>query len=339
MVKMRYYFCAGALIAAGVFAAGCRPAASQAHESEKAAQAANMEMRLHQEGKVAYEQYCIGCHGEKGDGNGEAARFLLPRPRNFQNAIFKFSSTRSGQLPTDDDLKRTIRNGLRGSAMPAFNLVPDHSIDALVVYVKSFSEKWKVRGVGTPIPFVEDPYRIAADKTAAIKRGESVYHGYATCWTCHPSYLPEAEINKHLVAQGNPVRQGFRPKLDESEGKPNTEGELIFPPDFRRDFVRAGNDAPSLYRSIAAGISGTAMPTWVDSMHYPGAKPGDPPLVQPSDLWAISYYVQSLLADRPAKFKEAEVHVRDRKHVILAEGEVPKPVEEGPKSTGEVFPE
>ena len=94
-------------------------------------------------GEIAYKTYCVGCHGENGDGQGEAARFLYPRPRNFQTARFKFSSTRAGQLPTDEDLQRTILRGLEGTAMPAYPLIPQKTVDALSQYIKTFSPKWK----------------------------------------------------------------------------------------------------------------------------------------------------------------------------------------------------
>jgi mono/diheme cytochrome c family protein len=32
--------------------------------------------------KVLFDQHCAQCHGEKGDGNGPAARFLYPKPRS-----------------------------------------------------------------------------------------------------------------------------------------------------------------------------------------------------------------------------------------------------------------
>lgn len=271
---------------------------------------------LVEEGRLAYEKHCVGCHGPAGDGIGEAYAFLHPNPRNFQLANFKFSSTRSGQLPTDDDLRRTIRNGLRGSSMPEFRWLPDRTIDALIAYIKSFSAKWAERGPGQPIPIVEDPYRALPDKSAAVERGEAVYHGLAGCWNCHPAYVDPSRISEHLVAFGGQARSEFRADLDLAVGKPNSEGEVIYPPDFHRDFVRAGMRVDDLYRSIAAGITGTAMPTWVDSIEIPGDEPGDPPVSTRADLWAMAYYVQHLIAQRPARLSEQQVVVRDRKFEI-----------------------
>ena len=34
-------------------------------------------------GRRVYENYCLGCHGEEGAGDGPAARYLDPIPRSF----------------------------------------------------------------------------------------------------------------------------------------------------------------------------------------------------------------------------------------------------------------
>ncbi|MFQ5492063.1 MAG: c-type cytochrome [Phycisphaerae bacterium] len=297
----------------------------------------NLQTSLVEEGRATYLQYCVGCHGPDGDGKGEAARFFHPTPRNFQKANFKFSSTRSGQLPTDADLRRTILNGLKGSAMPPFELLPARSVDGLIAYVKTFSPKWRERQPSSAIPRVHDPYR--NDPAKGIARGEMIYHGYAQCWNCHPSYVSSEKLNQHRAAVGNNPLPSFRPNIDRSVGKPNTEGEIVYPPDFLRDFVRSGADVESLYRSVAAGITGTAMPTWVDSMEVPGDKEGDPPLVQPADLWATAYYVQDLIRRRPAKLAEGSFEVRDRtrKLYIYSEPPPPAPIAETETEPAEEF--
>lgn len=275
---------------------------------------------LVEKGEEAYNTYCIGCHGDTGDGNGEAAVFLSPKPRNFQIANFKFSSTRAGQLPIDEDLRHTILQGLKGSAMPSFPQLPRQTVDALITYVKTFSPKWKDRNPAPAIPIVDDPYRSMEDKSQAIARGEAVYHGFATCWTCHPSYLDKDMINVHLTTMENSTRDRFRDRLNESEGKANSENELVYPPDFRRDFVRAGTDIFVLYRSISAGISGTAMPTWIDSFEIPSDKNPNKMLITRADLWAMSYYVQDLIKHRPAKYAQNQVKVRIRPRPIYLHG-------------------
>jgi len=277
--------------------------------------------RLVAEGKVAYETHCIGCHGENGDGNGKAAIFLNPKPRNFKLANYKFTSVKSGQLPLDEDMKRTIRQGLKGNSMPAFGQLSDHTLDALVAYLKTFSPRWEEADSGQPIPVVDDEYRYDDDRVAAIKRGEVIYHAYASCWSCHPAYVDGETINQYRRDLGFPEFIAFRDDMHLGVGKDNVEGQLIYPPDFLRDYVRAGADAKTLYRSIAGGISGTAMPTWVGSMAYEN-EDGEK-VVKEEDLWAMAYYVEELIRQRPKKLDDP-VEPRDRPRPIYLHGEPPK---------------
>ena len=34
-------------------------------------------------GKILYDKWCSGCHGMTGAGDGDAAHYMLPRPRDF----------------------------------------------------------------------------------------------------------------------------------------------------------------------------------------------------------------------------------------------------------------
>ena len=59
-------------------------------------------------GKTIYFKRCSFCHGLIGDGNGPAADFMDPRPRDFTIGTFKFRTTASCELPTDEDLFKTL---------------------------------------------------------------------------------------------------------------------------------------------------------------------------------------------------------------------------------------
>ena len=59
-------------------------------------------------GRVVYQKYCAGCHGDTGDGAGDAAPPILPRPRDFTRGVYKIRSTPSGEQPTDGDLDRVV---------------------------------------------------------------------------------------------------------------------------------------------------------------------------------------------------------------------------------------
>src|SRR6185503_6506455 len=86
-----------------------------------------------------YRQHCVHCHGINGDGAGPTAAFLTPYPRDYRYGWYKFKATERGDKPTDADLARTIREGIMGTAMPSFALLPNDEVEALVEYVKYLS--------------------------------------------------------------------------------------------------------------------------------------------------------------------------------------------------------
>ena len=98
-----------------------------------------------------YRRYCLGCHGELGDGEGENAQWIDPKPRNFTLGIFKCRSTPTGTLPLDSDLYETVGRGLITSNMPSWNPLSSQERADLVAYVKHFSARFVTEKPGTPI--------------------------------------------------------------------------------------------------------------------------------------------------------------------------------------------
>src|SRR5271155_1428194 len=104
-----------------------------------------------QGGLVLYRRFCVGCHGPAGDGNGENAQWIDPKPRDFTLAVFKCRSTPTGTLPTDDDLYKAVTRGFDYTNMPAWRPLTDQQRANLVAAVKSFSPRWLNEKAGTPI--------------------------------------------------------------------------------------------------------------------------------------------------------------------------------------------
>lgn len=86
-----------------------------------------------------YRRHCVHCHGISGDGQGPTAAILNPYPRDYRPGVFKFKSTFPAAEPTNEDLHRVISDGVPGTAMPSFALLPKDERDALVEYVKYLS--------------------------------------------------------------------------------------------------------------------------------------------------------------------------------------------------------
>jgi mono/diheme cytochrome c family protein len=238
--------------------------------------------RLRHGGEV-YTQYCRPCHGTDGDGNGASAPGLRPSPRDLRRGVYKFGSVAAGQLPTDDDFVRIIKGGLHGTAMLAWD-VPAAELDDLIQYTKAFSTRWLTEKAGEPILPAPDPW--AADSTNAIERGKRVYHGLAQCAVaCHPAYATKAEIYEATKELTHIELRAFRDDLYLPVAKDSDFGFKILPPDFTFTPLRSGETLADIYRSIAAGIGGTAMPTWKN-------------VLPEADLWAMTHYIASLVALR-----------------------------------------
>ena len=73
-------------------------------------------------GQVTYDQWCAGCHGVDGTGNGPGAGYMLPRPRDFTQALYQIRTTASGELPTDQDILEVINVGMPGNVLLAFEI-------------------------------------------------------------------------------------------------------------------------------------------------------------------------------------------------------------------------
>ncbi|MBI3847446.1 MAG: c-type cytochrome [Planctomycetes bacterium] len=290
--------------------AGCEP---EINEPLKLAGGKEVPAQVLNNGREGYMHYCYACHGEKGDGHGPSAPGLRPPPRNFTTGVFKWATTVTEDgigLPRDEDLKRVVKNGLHGTAMLAWD-VPDPILDSIVQYIKTFSEKWKEEEPGQAA--IDDKHRNpwVGKESEATTRGNKVYHVKAQCISCHAAYEPKETITAFAkeIRPDKPApefrNEPFLPELKESEyrlgagGPPlQTDRKVkILPPDFLVNPARSiASDAKGkasvddVYRVIATGVGGTAMPTWKDNSS-----------VSDEDLWAMSYYVKSLIDMKDTK--------------------------------------
>ncbi len=209
-------------------------------------------------GRIVYERRCGGCHGARGDGNGPAATFLFPRPRDFTAGVFKFRTTPSGSLPTDGDLFRTVTRGVRWTAMPTWHELPEKDRLAVVAFIKTLSARWEEEQPQPPVVIPPPP----PATPAMLARGRELYR-QARCWECHG---------------------------DSGRGDGPAAGELtddfhfpIRPADFTRGQFKGGAHVTDIFRAMTLGLDGTPMPSFADSM-------------SDEERWAISYYVLSLSA-------------------------------------------
>jgi cytochrome c oxidase cbb3-type subunit 2 len=215
--------------------------------------------------KMDYRRYCVGCHGELGDGNGENFPWLDPKPRDFQLGIFKCRSTPTGTLPTDQDLFDTIARGLDRSNMPQWSTFTKQQRADLVAWVKHFSPRFATEKPGAPIQIPPEP-EITADR---IKAGREVF-ARVQCWKCHG-----------VVGQANGPSAST---LQDDLGRPIqaynfTDGSRL----------KCGTSDRDIYRIFMTGLDGTPMPSFADN-------------IKPDEAWDLVFYLRSLMSG-PSKEK------------------------------------
>lgn len=168
-------------VALWVIATGCLSmVADDAEEAQR------RELHQYLKGRYLFQKQCAICHGTAGRGDGPWAAELSDKPRNFRTGAFKFRSTAFGTLPTEDDVRRTIRSGISGTAMPFFKDLSEDDVDALIVFIKSMSRNWEkeeLQGKPVDLPEVTSWFHDPAATTAHQKKGAETFATH--CAVCH----------------------------------------------------------------------------------------------------------------------------------------------------------
>jgi len=221
-------------------------------------------------GKRTYRAECVGCHGPQGDGNGENAQWIDPKPRDFTITTFKCRSTPTGTLPTDEDLFNAITRGFYSTNMPQWRpLTVDQRAD-LIAYIKTFSPRWEKEKPG-------DPIKIPPETPVTI---ESISHGKVLftkleCWKCH-----------------GPHGKGDGPSaatLTDSKDQPIRPYNFAAGGDDSR--FKCGSTNQDIYRIFMTCLDGTPMPSFAD-------------VIQPNDAWDLVHFLRTLQTQRHSKENE-----------------------------------
>lgn len=213
-------------------------------------------------GQVIYAGRCSFCHGPEGKGDGQVADYLSPRPRDFTRGLFKFRTTDSGELPTDEDLFRTISQGSPGTSMPAWEgFLTERERWAVIQYLKGFAPAFSDRDfdpyqamvpVSQPIPSTPE----------SVTKGKEIFE-MVECWQCH--------------GKGGKGNGANAATLKDEWGFP------ILPANLTHGWRYKGGHTPQeIYLRFTAGINGTPMPSYADSLSV-------------EERWHLVNYVASLI--------------------------------------------
>jgi cytochrome c oxidase cbb3-type subunit 2 len=210
---------------------------------------------------VVYERYCLSCHGDLGNGEGEFAEYISPKPRDYRQGTFKWRSTPSGSLPTVSDLEKTVRDGVYGTYMPTWYAIGKRSRLDVIAYIQTFSPRWKTE---KPQPSItippEPPYT-----DESVTRGRAIYER-SNCAQCHG----QAGLGDGPSAH----------ELKDDWGNP------IVPYDLTQGHIKCGDTGPDIYRVFITGMNGTPMPSFTDSINA-------------DESWDLVHYIQSLSPNYP----------------------------------------
>ena len=235
-------------------------------------------------GKQLYRRYCVGCHGPLGDGRGENAPWIDPKPRDFVKGIFKCRSTPTGALPTDEDLFKSVTRGFVNSNMPSWLPLTEQQRADLVAYVKTFSSSFREEKPPAPL---QVPSESAANQQS-IQRGNELYQKM-NCWSCH---------GKEGRGDGPSAQT-----LVDDRGYP------IAPYDFGAwTRFKCGESNQDLYRILMTGLDGTPMPSFANSL-------------KPDQAWDLVHYLRVLQTNAKHKQPAAQGgHERSGESKSVREG-------------------
>lgn len=216
-------------------------------------------------GKKIYQRRCLPCHGVNGAGEGPAADTMNPRPRDFTRGLFKLKSTQNGELPTNEDLFRTISRGIPGSGMPSWKrLLSEEERLQVIAYIKTFSDRFKDGAAPKPIPMGKEPSRTPE----LIKMGKELFEGKAQCLLCHGQN-----------GRGNGVI---------AEAIVDVWGNPVYPRNLTKSWLyKGGNEVKDIFLRVSGGIEGTPMPAYLDKLTE-------------EEQWAIAHYVKSIQKSAPS---------------------------------------
>jgi cytochrome c oxidase cbb3-type subunit I/II len=208
-------------------------------------------------GRQLYYRYCWGCHGARGNGDGENAPYLNILPRNFVAATFKCRSTPTGTLPLDQDLFSTLGRGINFTNMPNWSALTNQQRADLVAFIKTFSPRWKTEKPGDPIQVPPEP----ALTVASIKHGGELFQKLE-CWKCHGQEGRGDGPSASTLTDSND--QPIRPYNFTSDNR-----------------SKCGRTNQDIYKIFMTGLDGTPMPSFAD-------------VVKPEDAWDLVHFLRTL---------------------------------------------
>jgi mono/diheme cytochrome c family protein len=218
-------------------------------------------------GAQLYALHCAACHGQQGDGQGLAAQFVFPKPRDFRSGKFRLVST-ANSVPSREDLHAVLLRGMPGSSMPPWKHLSQAERDALVDEIMRLRRDGAIESYTRSLKEDEG----LTDEEIAADDVQQEILDYATRVTTpgESSVVPDiGPADKAAIARGQEVYAKFGCLQCHGKAGKGDGGQAMFddekyptaPRDFTLGIFKGGHDPASLYRRIAYGMPGTPMPS------------------------------------------------------------------------------
>ncbi|MEH6812253.1 MAG: c-type cytochrome [Motiliproteus sp.] len=247
-------------------------------------------------GKDLYQFRCEVCHGEEGMGDGPAADFLYPKPRDFSLGLYKYKTSEGSVPPRDADLIQTIKHGLPGTGMPGWaSLLSDEQIASLVPVLKGFD---------TTVTFApEEAEDDAFDDEGRYMKGDFVSFDNQEPTAGQVAYSPESIAQGKVEFKACAECHGAEGRGNITSGKKLTDdwGYRIWPRDLSKPWTWRWTNATDkdpnvardetikrIYTRLSIGIPGTPMPA------HRAVEEGNKDPISLEDRWHVANYVYSL---------------------------------------------
>jgi len=235
---------------------GANDSARLVAEEERPAVAANTPDI--ERGPALYAQHCAACHGDKGDGQGPAARFLYPKPRDFRAGRFRLVSTTNG-VPTADDVMAVLERGMPGSAMIPWAHLDKTDRDLLVQEVLRLRRSG-ARAVEVALAAEAEEERTEAEFDEAAALATVAGEVFAVPRLSAMTSEGIARGRELYVAKGCAACHGAQGKGDGQQSMVDAEGRATRPRDLTLGIFKGNSDPQSIYRRLWLGMPGSPMP-------------------------------------------------------------------------------
>jgi mono/diheme cytochrome c family protein len=282
--------------------------------------------RLRQ-GAEVYRTRCAACHGTTGDGNGPAAQYLDPKPRDYRRGLFKFTSTGRNK-PRKADLLRTVKYGARGTSMPSFRWLAPEDLSAVVDYVILLAQRGETESKLVILAQDEE-----LEPQYAAEDAKAVYDS----WSEAPTHLvqpatPPMPMTDDTIADGRHqflVKGCAKCHGTDGRGNPNEPlkddwGNPLFAANLTSGMLHGGHRDIDIYRRIYSGINGTPMPAFGPEFSPTFAD-------NPDAIWHLVHFVRALADGR--EFPPVSMDEANRMAEEEAQKNLPMPEVETPQDT------